>query len=127
MRTASILTVCLAAACVDATTPVSAQVADDAFYTAAYDACVAALKPHLATSGSAGVVFAPAEKVTGKYEDEFSISFPLGAISGADLAAPHPVTMLDKPVGSCWGLPGERMFTRIILNGAPLSGASLRF
>jgi hypothetical protein len=127
MRLAPLVVTGLFATCLGAAAPALAQSADDAFYSAAYDACVAALKPQVKASGAAPVTFAPAEKVTGKFDDEFSISFSFGSITGADFTGAHPITMVDKPVGSCWGVPGERTFTRIILNGAPLNSAPVTF
>lgn len=105
----------------------SAEEADEAFYTAAYEACVAALKPHVKATGDKPVEFAPRKEVTGNYGEEFSFSFGAGSILNANFDKPHPVSGMEWPAGSCWGVPGKRTFTRIILNGAVLDVGPVSF
>jgi len=104
-----------------------AEPVPESFFGDAYKACVNVLAAHIKPAGSKAVEFAPASDVTMKDDEEFTIAFSLGSIRNADFAEPDPVTLLDKPAGSCLGTPGVRTFERIVLNGKVLEGANLSF
>ena len=104
-----------------------AEPVPESFFADAYKACVSVLSGHVKPTGNKAVEFAPASDVTMKDDEEFTIAFSLGSIRNADFASPDPVTLLDKPAGSCLGTPGVRTFERIDLNGKVLEGAKLSF
>ena len=117
----------IAALALGAAAPAALAEQDAATKDAAYAACVSALAPLLEPTGDDPVAFAPAEDVFGDFGDEFSVSFTAGTISGVVFDEPHPLTLVDKPAGSCWAYDGQRKFYRVILNGKVLEGDPVAF
>ena len=64
-----------------------------------------------------GIVFAPVENVVIADDYEVLISFPIGAITGADSAEPNDLTGSVQAAGSCIASPRAEEITRIVVNG----------
>jgi hypothetical protein len=91
--------------------------ADDAFDKDAYDACVMYMSHNIFAPSGDKIEFAPIEKVITSDEYEVMISFSAGSITGAEMAEPHPLTLMTQPAGSCIAEPGVRKFHRVVVNG----------
>ena len=99
----------------------------DAELDNAYETCTAALNAHIDATGEAPVTFAPRSDVQMLNNAELIFAFAFGSISGADMDEPHPVTFVDKPVGSCLAYVGRDQFYRVIVNGAVVNTAPVAF
>ena len=99
----------------------------DAELDTAYETCTAALNAHIDATGEAPVRFAPRSDVQMLNNAELIFAFAFGSISGADMDEPHPVTFVDKPVGSCLAYVGRDEFYRVIVNGAVVNTAPVAF
>ncbi|MEO1039561.1 MAG: hypothetical protein AAFX09_08445 [Pseudomonadota bacterium] len=93
----------------------------------AYGTCTAALSEHIEATGDDPVTFAPRSDVQMLNEAELIFAFAFGAISGADMDEAHPVTFVDKPVGSCLAYVGRDEFYRVIVNGAVVNEGPVAF
>lgn len=96
-------------------------VADEAFDTDAYNACVMYMSHNIFPTNGETIGFAPMESVITSDEYEVMISFSAGSITGADMKEPHPLTLMTKPAGSCIAEPGVRKFSRVVVNGEIVS------
>ena len=99
----------------------------DAELANAYETCTTALSEHIHATGEEPVTFAARRDVQMLSDAELIFAFAFGAISGADLDEPHPVTFVDKPVGSCLAYVGRDAFHRVIVNGALVNDAPVAF
>lgn len=93
----------------------------------AYATCTAFLTQHMEPSGDVPIAFHERSQAQTLNAAELIFSFPFGAITGADMTEPHPITFVDKPVGSCLAYVGRDAFHRVILNGAIISDEPLAF
>ncbi|MAP95855.1 MAG: hypothetical protein CMK07_12965 [Ponticaulis sp.] len=94
-----------------------AEAQDQAFINAAYETCIMHMKHHLPPPSEDGIVFAPVENVVIADDYEVLISFPIGAITGADSAEPNDLTGSVQAAGSCIASPRAEEITRIVVNG----------
>ena len=95
----------------------SANAQDQAFINAAYDTCIMHMKHHLPPPNDGEIEFAGVDEVVLADDYEVLISFPLGAIKGADSAEPNELTGSVQAAGSCIAYPKSREITRIVVNG----------
>ena len=93
----------------------------------AYQTCTVALSEHVKATGDDPVTFAPRSDVQMLNDAELIFAFAFGAISGADMDEPHPVTFVDKPVGSCLAYVDRDEFYRVIVNGAVVNEGPVAF
>ncbi|MAK60994.1 MAG: hypothetical protein CMK09_08450 [Ponticaulis sp.] len=90
---------------------------DQAFINAAYETCIQHMKHHLPPPTDGSIEFASVDDVVMADDYEVLISFPIGAITGADSAEPDELTGSVQAAGSCIARPGSREITRIVVNG----------
>lgn len=90
---------------------------DQDFINRAYDTCIMHMSHHITPTGDEPLSFASVDDVVMADDYEVLISFPAGAISGADYDKPNELTGMTSPAGSCIAYPKTGMIVRVVVDG----------